>query len=125
MLKERRGKRKESGERLSFRVIYCSLKRKWAFCTYLMKKAPSEYYSSFINNNSSDQRKFFKAVNISLILRMTLSFHLILLLLNWLMTLATFFDRLKIVDIRSNFPDLNNPQTGCMEREAYLTSCFS
>lgn len=61
MLKERRGKRKESGERLSFRVIYCSLKRKWAFCTYLMKKAPSEYYSSFINNNSSDQRKFFKA----------------------------------------------------------------
>ena len=41
------------------------------------------------------------------------------------MTLATFFDRLKIVDIRSNFPDLNNPETGCMEREAYLTSCFS
>ena len=71
------------------------------------------------------RESFSKPVNISLILRMTLSFHLILLLLNWLMTLATFFDRLKIVDIRSNFPDLNNPETGCMEREAYLTSCFS
>ena len=26
-----------------------------------MKKAPCEYNSSFINNNSSDQRKLFKA----------------------------------------------------------------
>lgn len=36
-------------------------KRKRAFCTSSMKKARSEYYSTFINDNSSDQGKLFKA----------------------------------------------------------------
>ena len=36
-------------------------KRKRAFCTYLMKKARSKYYSTFINDNSFDQKKLFKA----------------------------------------------------------------
>ena len=36
-------------------------KRKRAFCTYLVKMARSECYSTFINDNNSDQRKLFKA----------------------------------------------------------------
>ena len=41
------------------------------------------------------------------------------------MTLATFFRQMVVDIIGLKLPDLNNPEIGCMEQEAYLTCYFS
>lgn len=91
---------------------------------YLLdEKACSEFYSTFINDNSSGQKKFCKARKYLLNFKDHIQFppHSDALKLAF----ATFFDRRMIVDIRSKLPDLNRPETGCMEQEACLMSCFS
>lgn len=89
----------------------------------LEEKARSEYYSTFINDNSSDQKKLCKAKKYLLNFKDDIQFppHSDALKL----ALTTFFDRRMIVDIWSKLPDLNRPETGCMEQEACLMSCFS
>ena len=57
--KKRKAERKWRTTKLQSDLL--QFKRKRAFCTFLMKKARSEYYSTFINDNSFDQRKLFKA----------------------------------------------------------------
>ena len=58
-IEKRKAERKWGMTKLQSDLL--QFKRKRAFCTYLVKKARSEYYSTFINDNSSDQRKLFKA----------------------------------------------------------------
>ena len=99
-------------------------KRKRAFCPYLMKKARCEYYSTFINDNSSDQRKLLKANKYLRNLKDDTQFPPHSHAFELANDFGTFF-RQKIVDIRSKLPDLNCPETGCVEQEACLTSCFS
>lgn len=99
-------------------------KRKRTFCTYLMKESRSEYYSTFIHDNSSDERKLFKASKYLLNLKDDIQFPPHSDAFELANDFGNFF-RQKIVDIRSKLPDLNNPETGFMEQEAYLTSCFS
>ena len=99
-------------------------KRKRAFCTYLMKKVRSEYYSTFINDSSSDQRKLFKASKCLLNLKDDIQFPPHSDAFELANDFGNFF-RQRIVDIRSKLPDLNSPETSCVEQEACLTSCFS
>jgi len=99
-------------------------KRKRAFCTYLLKDARSEYHSTFIHDNSSDQRKLFKVSKYLLNLKDAIQFPPHSDVFELANDNGNFF-RQNIVDIRSKLPDLNNPETGCMAQKAYLTSCFS
>ena len=79
-----------------------------------MKKARFEYYSTFISDNSSDQRKLFKASKHLLNRKDDIQFPPYSDAFELANDFGIFF-RQKIVDIRSKLPDLNSPETGCME----------
>ena len=48
-------------EEISIGVRPCCFKAKRNFTTHLMKKARREFYSNFIDKNSGDKKKLFRA----------------------------------------------------------------
>jgi hypothetical protein len=89
-----------------------------------MKKAQSEYYRNYIEDNSSDQRKLFHASKQLLKFKNDTPFppHCdVLKLANYF---GNFF-RQKIVSIRSQLPNLVCPDLSNMEQQACPNSRFS
>ena len=90
-----------------------------------MKKARSEYYRTFINDNSSDQRKLFKASKYLLNLKDDIQFSSHSDAFELANDFGNFFRQMIVDIIGLKLPDLNNPEIGCMEQEAYRTCYFS
>ena len=83
------------------------------------------YYSTFINDDSSDQRKLFKASKYLLNRKDDIEFPSHSDAFELANDFHNFFRQMIVDIIGLKLPDLNNPEIGCMEQEAYLTCYFS
>ena len=90
--------------------------------TFLSNKARNDYYINFITENSTDQRRLFRASKSLLNLSKCSGFQYLPMIINWLMILENFSAQ-KIADIRS----VSTKQI-CLPVNATSTvtvSCFS
>ena len=94
--------------------------------TFLSNKARNDYYINFITENSTDQRRLFRASKSLLNLSKCSGFQYLPMIISLLMILENFFAQ-KIADIRSDIRSVSTKQI-CLPVNATSTvtvSCFS
>ena len=87
--------------------------------TFLSNKARNDYYINFITENSTDQRRLFRASKSLLNLSKCSGFQYLPMIISLLMILENFFAQ-KIADIRSDIRSVSTKQICTV-----TVSCFS